>query len=170
MFPYLAATRITSWPSASQPVPVSNTHMAASSLMVIKLTPIALLNYLALIPTLHPSISRMLYSSSTIFSVQLLQSSEAQTWVDAICEKSGIPLDAPDTVDQLREIDVDTLVQSSHFACSSFRPILDSVTIPSDPRTVVHGDDRWDPCLRKIIFGHCENEVSLNQPRHCTRI
>lgn len=117
---------------------------------------------MALTPALYPSIPKMLYSSSTIFSVQLLQSAEAQTWVDAICEKNGIQPDAPDVVGQLRGMDVDTLLQSSHFACSSFRPILDGITIPSDPRSVIHGDDRWDPALQEIVFGHCENEVRLH--------
>lgn len=116
---------------------------------------------MALTPALYPGIPKMLYSSSTIFSVQLLQRTEAKTWVDAICEKNGLQPHAPNVIDQMRDIDVNNLVQSSHFACSSFRLILDGVTIPSDLRTVVHGEERWDPALRKVIFGHCENEVRI---------
>ncbi|CAK7208947.1 hypothetical protein SCUCBS95973_000285 [Sporothrix curviconia] len=121
----------------------------------------ALLNYMALTPSLYPNIPRMLYSSSTIFSVQLLQGKESQQWMDAICAKNDIPPDSGDSVDRLRRLDIHTLVQSSHFACSSFRPILDGVTIPSDPRSAIFGDARWDPALKEVIFGHCENEAWL---------
>jgi hypothetical protein len=103
----------------------------------------------------------MLYSSSTIFSVQLLREAEAQKWFDEICEKNNVPHEASDSVSQLRQIDVDTLVCSSHFACTSFRPILDNITIADDPRNVILDGSRWDDSLEAIVFGHCENEVGL---------
>ncbi len=103
----------------------------------------------------------MLYASSSVFSVQLLQGDEGEAWVDAICEKNGILPGAADVVERLRRVDAATLVQSSHFACASFRPVLDGVTIPHDPRTQ-HFDQglAWDASLREVVFGHCENEVS----------
>ena len=118
------------------------------------------LNYLSLFAHLNIKIPRVILSSSTIFASNLLLASEAQTWFDAICMQSGIPLDTTDPVSALRQLPVETLVSKSNFARDAFQPIWDDVTITNDPRRILSDPSLWDDKLEQIVFGHCENEVS----------
>jgi hypothetical protein len=119
-----------------------------------------ILSYFSLFKHLNVKIPRMILSSSTVFSNHALLASEAQTWFDAICEKSGIPPNTEDPVSALRKMSVGALVASSNFARNGFRPIWDDITITYDPRRVLDDPSLWDDVLEQIVFGHCENEVN----------
>jgi hypothetical protein len=118
-----------------------------------------MLNYLALIPGLQLKIPRLILSSSTCFSTQLLRSKEAELWYDRVCEKLQISPNASNVSSQLREVPVEDLVTKSSFALSAFRPIWDDITITFDPREVVRNSSLWDDSLEQLVIGVCRNEV-----------
>jgi hypothetical protein len=103
----------------------------------------------------------MILSSSTVFSNQLLSSSEAQTWFDRIFSQKGITGSSEQSVEALRAVDVEVLIEKTNFARIAFRPMLDGITIPYDPRQVIFDSTLWDDYLEELIIGHCENEVSI---------
>ena len=134
------------------------------------ITKLATLSYLSLIRHLHVHIPRMILSSSTVFSNQLLRATDAEASYDAICTRNGICAGAVNAVAALRELPVETLIANSAFAHSAFRPIWDDVTITSDPRKAVQDPSLWDPVLEQIVFGRCGNEVSQYVPLMMIRL
>ncbi|KUJ07785.1 alpha/beta-hydrolase [Mollisia scopiformis] len=125
----------------------------------------AILNMTSVLPHLHLKIPRMILSSSTMFSNHLLPKREAQKWFENICTRIGVT-DPCSSVAALRALDVDTLIEKTNFARISFRPILDGMTIPYDPRQVIFDYTLWDDCLEQIVIGHCENESFLRSATH----
>ena len=110
-------------------------------------------------PQLHLKIPRIILSSSTCLSIQLLRASEAQSWFDAVCQKFSVDPTSLEPVTQLRDVDVEELIAKTDFAKSSFRPIWDDVTITFDPREAVVKPSLWDEAPQQIVFGVCKNEV-----------
>lgn len=132
--------------------------MAAFNLDVSDLN-IGILNYLALIPGLHLKVPRLILSSSTCFSTQLLRPREAESWFDRVCHELKISPDLTDVLVQLRQVSADNFVERTSFALSAFRPIWDNVTISFDPREIVRNVSFWDDSLEQIAMGVCKNEV-----------
>ncbi|KAL1869687.1 hypothetical protein VTK73DRAFT_3061 [Phialemonium thermophilum] len=121
------------------------------------------INYLVLTPQLQIHIPRIILSSSTCASIQLLRPSQAQSWFDAVCEKLHIDPRSDRSVAQLRDVATEKLIEESSFALSSFRPIWDDITITADAREVFSNPYVWDPSLKEVILGVCQNEPWIRQ-------
>ncbi|CAK7231488.1 hypothetical protein SCUCBS95973_007935 [Sporothrix curviconia] len=116
------------------------------------------IHHLMTVPQLYVDIPRIILSSSTCMSIQLLRAQEAQQAYDDICEKLGAK-----SVEDLRKAPVEKLVEESWFASTTFRPIWDDITITSDPREAVFDSQRWNPSLKAMVLGTCRNEPWIRE-------
>ncbi|KAL1895946.1 hypothetical protein Sste5346_005045 [Sporothrix stenoceras] len=122
------------------------------------------IHHLMTVPQLFVDVPRIILSSSTFMSIQLLRADEAQRAFDAICQKLGVTgTSSTDIVHQLRDLPVDRLVEESWFMSTTFRPIWDDITITEDPREVAFDPTRWNPSLKSIILGTCHNEPWIRE-------
>ena len=111
-------------------------------------------HHLATVPQLYVDTPRKILSSSTCMTVQLSRAHEVQKSYDAICEKLGTR-----TVDELRNIPLERLIEETWFARTAFRPTWDDITITSDPREAAFDSQRWNSSLREVVLGLCKNEA-----------
>ncbi|CAK7199408.1 hypothetical protein SEUCBS139899_002088 [Sporothrix eucalyptigena] len=116
------------------------------------------IHHLMTVPQLYVDIPRIILSSSTCMSIQLLRAEEAQQACDAICDKLGAK-----TAEDLRNFPVDQLVENTWFASTTFRPTWDDITITSDPREAAFDTTRWNPSLQAMILGTCQNEPWIRE-------
>lgn len=122
------------------------------------------IHHLMTVPQLFVDIPRVILSSSTFMSIQLLRADEAQRAFDAICQKLGVTgTSSTDIVHQLRDIPVEQLVEDSWFMSLTFRPIWDDITITEDPREVAFDAARWNPSLQSMVLGTCQNEPWIRE-------
>ncbi|OAA61816.1 Carboxylesterase, type B [Niveomyces insectorum RCEF 264] len=121
-----------------------------------------MIHMLSLVPDLHIHIPRIILSSSTCMSIQLLRPAEAQSNFDAICRKLGVP-SSDVAVEELRNMTVDKLVEETWFVSSGYRPIWDDITITSDPRHAVFQPELWDESLQSVVLGTCQNEPWIRE-------
>ncbi|CAK7210608.1 hypothetical protein SBRCBS47491_000830 [Sporothrix bragantina] len=116
------------------------------------------IHHLMTVPQLYVDIPRIILSSSTCMSIQLLRAHEAQKAYDEICDKLGA-----NSVEELRNVSVEKLVEETWFASTTFRPIWDDITITSDPREVAFDPERWNPSLKAMVLGTCQNEPWIRE-------
>ena len=117
---------------------------------------LAILSYLTLLPGLHIGISRQILQSSTVFSNQLTLPQLSQSTFDGLC---ATLIDSDRSIQNLRQIPIQDLLEASLPFVHNFRPSLDGITIKFDPRQEILTATHWDPCLKAIIMGNCANEV-----------
>lgn len=127
------------------------------------------IHHMMTVPQLYINVPRIILSSSTCMSIQLQRADEAQRSFDSICRKLGVEetpggeIKGPTVIEQLRGVPVDKLVEETWFMSSAYRPTWDDITITADPREVTLQPHLWNPSLRSIIMGTCQNEVRI----HC---
>lgn len=120
---------------------------------------LGIINYLVSTPQLQIHVPRIILSSSTSASLQILRSSQAQSWYNSICQKLHIDLSLNASVASLRSLPVEELISATSFAHSAFGPIWDEITITSDSRKVLFDPELWDEQLQEVVMGVCGNEV-----------
>lgn len=122
------------------------------------------IHHLMTVPQLFVDIPRIILSSSTFMSIQLLRADEAQRAFDAICQKLGVTGSSSARImEQLRDIPVERLVEDSWFMSTTYRPIWDDITITEDPREVAFDPQRWNPSLQSMVLGTCRNEPWIRE-------